>query len=87
VSGPIREFVGGGPMDGGHWHRPFSGAVGPARIAFAHRPQAQNTGSLVHQYESAHDGAPWAYQGNVPWDRRTELCDLAHCLPQRGPLP
>lgn len=80
MSGPIREFVGGGPLDGGHWHRPFTGSLMPARIAFAYHPQAATTGTPVHTYESAHDGAPWAYQGNLPWDRRTELCDLGHSL-------
>jgi hypothetical protein len=87
VSGPIRMFEGGGPMDGACWHRPFSGSLGPARIAFANDPHAKTTGSLVHLYESANDGAPWVYQGNLPWDRRTELCDLAICMGRRESLP
>jgi hypothetical protein len=41
----------------------------------------------VHLYESANDGAPWVYQGNLPWDRRTELCDLAICMGRRESLP
>jgi hypothetical protein len=87
VSGPACDFVGGGPMHGLSWHRPFFGSLTPARIAFALNPHTATHGTLVHLYESAHDGAPWVYQGQEPWDRRTELRDLAPSLEPRGALP